>query len=74
MKYGLVQDFSFKTNDINDIMNDMGQQYNDGGKLKKMINFEMRSEYNNMRCVVQTLDVNHFNVTGDHELSVASLW
>jgi hypothetical protein len=55
-------------------MNDMGQQYNDGGKLKKMINFEMRSEFNTMNCVVQTLDENHFDVTGDHELSVASLW
>lgn len=73
-KHGLVQEFSFKSNDINDIMNDLGQKYNDDGKLKKLINFELRSEYTEIYTLVQTLDENHFKVTGDHELSVASMW
>ena len=56
-KHGLVDDFSFSYNDINDITMDKAQYYNSQSDL--VLDFELRSEFTSLNIWTKTVDINH---------------
>ena len=71
-EYGLISEFSFSYNDINDITADKAQYYNKN--LEMLFDFELRSSFTSMNIQTKTIDINHQKVTGTDELSIVSMY
>jgi len=56
-EYGLISDFSFSYNDINDITADKAQYYNKN--LEMLFDFELRSSFTSLNIFTKTTDINH---------------